>query len=128
MTYIDRMVCGIAEAMPFQNGVHCQNGALPKKLKGSLRRPFEFLIGWRLENLNALCLETLGSLNDAELDRLTFLQGAETARLDGGEMYEDIFAGLTGDETKTFSVVKPLHCTLFHFDIPRFRLLLIESA
>ena len=78
------------------------------------------LTGWRLENLHALGLKTLGSLGDAELNRLTFLQRAETARLDGGEMYEYILAGLTGDETKTFSVVEPLHCTLFHLYILNF--------
>ena len=68
-----------------------------------------------LEHLYAFSQETPGSLDHAELDCLTFLEGAEAARLNGGEMYEDIFAGLTGDETKTFSVVKPLYCTLFHF-------------
>ena len=83
--------------------------------KGGLRHPFLFLTSWRLENLNALGLETLGSLHDAELDCLSLLQGAEAAGLNGGEMYEYIFAGLTGDETKTLSVVEPLHCTLFHF-------------
>jgi hypothetical protein len=43
-------------------------------------------------------------------------------------MHEDIFAGLTGDETKTFSVVEPLNCTLFHFVIPLFRFVLNEAA
>jgi len=69
----------------------------------------------RLENLNAFRLQAFGSLDHAELDRLAFLQGAKTARLDGGEMHEYIFAGLTGDKTKTLGIVKPLHCTLFHF-------------
>ena len=44
---------------------------------------------------------------------LAFLQAAEAARLNRREMHEDVFAILTADETKPFSVVKPLYCSCF---------------
>src|SRR3954447_19936964 len=40
-----------------------------------------------LDRLNGLCLESLGSLHDVELDALTFLKAAESIRLDRGEMH-----------------------------------------
>jgi hypothetical protein len=33
-------------------------------------------------------------------------------------MHENILASLTRDETESFGIVKPLHCTLFHFVVP----------
>jgi len=67
-----------------------------------------------LQDLNVLCLPTLGAFLDFELDRLAFLQAAESIRLDRREMHENVFAGLTADKAKTLGVVKPLYCSLFH--------------
>jgi hypothetical protein len=33
-------------------------------------------------------------------------------------MHENIFAILAADEAKSLCVVKPLHCSLFHFVVP----------
>jgi hypothetical protein len=68
-----------------------------------------------LQNLNVLCLEALGSLYYVELDRLAFLEAPETIRLNCRKVHEDIFAILAADKTKSLCVVKPLHCSLFHF-------------
>jgi hypothetical protein len=46
---------------------------------------------------------------------LAFLKAAESIRLDGGEMHENIVAGLTADKPVAFGVVKPLYCSLFQF-------------
>jgi len=71
-------------------------------------------IAYFLERLYVLSLPALGSLHDVELNRLPLLEAAETVRLDGGEMDENVLAILAADETKTLSVVEPLHCSLFH--------------
>jgi hypothetical protein len=33
-------------------------------------------------------------------------------------MHEDILARLAADKAVAFGVVKPLYCSLFHFDVP----------
>jgi len=80
-------------------------------------RPFELellRIAYSLERLNVLSLPALGSLHDVELNRLPFLKAAESVRLDGGEMDENVLAILAADKTKTLSVVEPLYSSLFH--------------
>jgi len=69
-----------------------------------------------LERLYVCCLPALGTLHYVELNGLTFLQALEAIRVDGGVMHEDIFAVLTRDKAKALRVIKPLHCTLFHFE------------
>jgi hypothetical protein len=59
------------------------------------------------------CLEAFRALCDIKLYSLAFLQAAEAARLNRREMHEDVFAILTADETKAFSVVKPLYRSCF---------------
>src|SRR5437764_15466030 len=71
-----------------------------------------------LERLYFICLPALRPFHHFELYRLAFLQAAETARLDSREMHEHIFAGLTADEAVALGVVKPLHCSLFHYVLP----------
>src|SRR5450759_1279992 len=66
-----------------------------------------------LDSGNVLRLPALGALGHVELHCLTFLQALEAARLNSGEMHENVFAILTADETIAFGVVKPLHCSLF---------------
>jgi len=67
-----------------------------------------------LQSLNVLCLPALGSLDDVELDGLTFLEAAEALILNGGVVNEHIFAVLTADKTVTLGVIEPLNCSLFH--------------
>ena len=67
-----------------------------------------------LDALDVLCLPALGAFDHVELNLLSFLQAAESAGLNGGEMYEYIFTVLAADETIALGVIKPLHCSCFH--------------
>ena len=66
-----------------------------------------------LDSLNVLRLPALGALDDIELNGLTFLQAAETARLDGRVVNENVFAVLTADKAVALRVIEPLNCSLF---------------
>ena len=60
-------------------------------------------------------LASPSALRSLQTARLAPLAGYETpAALDCREIYEYILAVLAADETITFGVVKPLHCSLFH--------------
>ena len=67
-----------------------------------------------LRRFYVLCLPALRAFDHVELDLLTFLQAAESICLNRGEVHEYIFSILAADETITFGVVKPLHCSCFH--------------
>src|SRR3989338_821151 len=68
-----------------------------------------------LGGLNVRRCRTFRSLLQVKCYLLTFGQALEAAALNGGMMHEDILAAVArGDETKTFSVVKPLHCSCCH--------------
>ena len=67
----------------------------------------------RLDRFYVFCLKAFRALRDIELYGLAFLQAAKAARLNRREMHEYIFAILTADEAKAFSVVKPLYCSCF---------------
>ena len=69
---------------------------------------------WLLDGLDVLGLPPFRAFNYVELDLLTFLQAAESSRLDGREVYEYILAVLAADKTISFGVVKPLYCSCFH--------------
>ena len=67
-----------------------------------------------LDAFDVLGLPALGAFDHVKLYLLTFLQTAEAAGLNGGEMYEYILAVLAADESIALGVVKPLHCSCFH--------------
>jgi hypothetical protein len=67
-----------------------------------------------LQRPHVLGLQALRSLRHLEFHTLPFLQAAEAAGLDCGEMHEDILATLAADKTISLGVVKPLYCSLFH--------------
>jgi hypothetical protein len=93
--------------------VGCRKGR--RKAKSSrIRRLLSVEACDRLDNLNALGLETLGSLDDLKLDLLAFLEAAEAVALDSGVMNENVLTALTADESKTLGVVEPLNDSLFH--------------
>ena len=73
-----------------------------------------------LEDLYVLCLKALGAVGDVKLHRLAFLQTLESIRLDSGEMHENISAVAATDETISFCVIEPFHCSLFHYFVPVF--------
>ena len=66
-----------------------------------------------LDSLNVFGLPALRAFGHVELHRLSFLQTAKPASLNGGEMHEYIISRLTTDKTIAFGVVKPLYCSLF---------------
>ena len=67
-----------------------------------------------LDGADVLGLPAFRALGHVELDLLAFLQAAEDAGLNGREMNENVFAGLTADEAVALGIVKPLYCSLFH--------------
>src|SRR5215470_20239254 len=87
-----------------------------KKMKGGHFWPPLFVTCLRsgLDAFDVLSLPALGAFDHVKLHLLTFLEAAESAGLNGGEMHEDILAVLAADETIALGVVKPLHCSCFH--------------
>src|SRR5271166_2951171 len=67
----------------------------------------------RLQAGDVRRLQALGAGGHFELNRLAFVQRFVTLRDDGGEMDENVLAGLALDESKAFAGVKPLYCSLF---------------
>jgi hypothetical protein len=66
-----------------------------------------------LESGDVCGLETLGTTSDFKFNRLAFVQRFVTISLNGGEVYEYVFAGLALDESKALAGVKPLYGSLF---------------
>ena len=67
-----------------------------------------------LDAFDVLCLPAFGAFDYVELNLLTFLQAAETIRLDGGEVYKYILAVLAADKPIALGIVEPLYCSCFH--------------
>ena len=67
-----------------------------------------------LDAADVLSLPALRAFDHVELHLLTFLQAAESGRLNRREMHEYILAVLAADETVAFGIVKPLYCSCFH--------------
>jgi len=68
-----------------------------------------------LQELYVLRLQSFRTLHHIELNRLAFLEAAESIRLNGREMHEYVSATLTGNKPVALGVVKPLYCSLFQF-------------
>src|ERR1700692_3595796 len=66
-----------------------------------------------LESGDVCGLETLWTTSDFKLNRLAFVQRFVSISLNGGEVYEYVFAGLALDESKALAGVKPLYGSLF---------------
>src|SRR5437870_5356978 len=59
------------------------------------------------------CLQTLGAFRQLELHLGAFIQGTVALRLNGREMYENIFSVLPLDKAIALGCVEPLHCAFF---------------
>src|SRR3569623_1421368 len=60
-------------------------------------------------------MQAYGSRLDFEGDELPFGQGAETITLNSAEMHKYVFSAVFWrDNTITFSIIEPLHCTSTH--------------
>src|SRR5438552_12580198 len=64
------------------------------------------------------CLKALRPPRHLELHLVPLRQAPEAARLDGGEVDEDVFATFLSDEPVPLRVVEPLHLTLRHVSGP----------
>src|SRR5690606_10971714 len=65
-------------------------------------------------------LGTLGALGDGVTHALAFLQAAETGRINGAVMDENVRTSVFGcDEAESLRVVEPLHCAVLHELPPR---------
>jgi len=92
----------------------------PTKTKGGLGwPPYLRRLVSGLYRLHILGLPPLGALYHIELYLLAFLQTAESARLNRGEVNKHVLAALTADKTIALGIVKPLYCSCFH-DVARF--------
>ena len=74
-----------------------------------LPTPWKPLPIYRLEACDVLCLKALRALLYFEFHRLAFIEGLVTVHLNGGEVYENIFSGLTLDEPVALRSIEPLH-------------------
>jgi len=85
-----------------------------KKIKGGKREPpAGDCQKSGLQGLNVGSLQALGAADNLEFNSLPLVEGAIAVRQNGGEMDENVLAGLALDETKALCGVKPLHCSLF---------------
>jgi hypothetical protein len=80
-------------------------------LEAAFRPPFRR----SSEGLHVLGLPALRSLRYVELNRLAFLQRAKSIALYRGEVDENVLAVWPAQKSEALGVVKPLHCSLFHF-------------
>src|SRR5258708_5048086 len=67
------------------------------------------------DDLYVLCLQALGPLGDRKRHGLAFLKALESVRLDCREVHENIVPGLAAVQAEALGIVKPFHCSLFHF-------------
>ena len=63
----------------------------------------------RLQGFYVLCLRSLPSLSDLELDFLTLLQRMKTLTDDCRVVHENVRASFDLNKAKSLTVVKPLH-------------------
>jgi hypothetical protein len=77
--------------------------------------PGFFLAAGRSDLLDVGGARPLGALLHIVLHLVRFLEGLEAARLDRGEVDEEILAAIVrGDEAETLGVVEPLYGTCAH--------------
>jgi hypothetical protein len=90
-----------------------RRGALPERRKAGGNIP-RLKKSVELQGANFFGLKAFLAFRDFELDALALRQAAEAVGLNGGVMDENVLTALALDKPKTFGVVKPLHCSLFH--------------
>src|SRR5437660_4680247 len=89
------------------------DGCAQKNKSGRSRPRFQKVVV--LHTLDVLSLPALRALNHVELYLLTFLQAAESGRLNRREVYEYILTILAADKPIAFGIVKPLYGPGFIF-------------
>jgi hypothetical protein len=58
-------------------------------------------------------LQALGAADHFEFNRLSFVQRFVPVSLNGGEVDENVLAGLALDKPKSLTGIEPLYCSLF---------------
>ncbi len=85
-----------------------------------MHRRMRHELGVFSQSLDIRGLLALRTLLHLEAHSLIFLQRFEAAALNLRIMREQVVSALVRrDETKTFYVVEPLHCTCLHHLVPR---------
>jgi hypothetical protein len=77
------------------------------------RRPFWKNGEVELEGLDVRGLQALGALGHFEFNSLAIVQTLVAISHNGGEMDENVLAGLALNEAVALAGVEPLHCSLF---------------
>ena len=97
----------------------------PACLGKTAREKFQALHD-RARHYRSACLNVAGllltliAIGDFESHFLAFSQGFETVHIDRGKMREEVLpATVRGDESETFCVIKPFHCTTCHVHNPK---------
>jgi len=67
-----------------------------------------------LQHLNVFCLPPFRAFDDVERNWLSFFQAAKTIGLNRGKVNKYVFTVFPGNKAVAFSVIEPLHCSLFH--------------
>jgi len=67
----------------------------------------------KLDGGDVAGLKSLGTAFHGKFDALSLFQGAEAIHLDSGEVDEDVFAVIAGDEAVAFAGVEPFDGALF---------------
>ena len=71
--------------------------------------------GWNpLSSYNIHCSKTFGPFFNFKGHMLALGEGLEACSADGGMMNEHVRSVISLNETETFPVVEPLHCSLCH--------------
>jgi len=65
----------------------------------------------RLDGSDVFRFLAFFALNDVKADLLAFVEGFETAGLNGAEMHENIISALLFDEAEALAFVEPLYFT-----------------
>ena len=66
-------------------------------------------------------VQALGTLLALKIDRISLVQGLETALLNRRKMHKNIFASRTLNEAIPFGAIKPFHYTTFSHKYPLHR-------
>jgi hypothetical protein len=86
----------------------------PRRLPGGA---FAFLAKLILTFADVSCLQAFRAVDNIKGYCLTFSEGFEAFADDCGEVYENIFAILLLDETKTLRIIEPLDFSLCHLPL-----------
>ncbi len=81
-------------------------------IAAGVRKAFSSEHKLTLDLYNIGRLRTFGATGNFEFNLLVHFQGLESLALNGGEVHENIFSVVLGNEAVAFGVIEPLYLTL----------------